>query len=357
MLKSESPNSKRLTFRLILSGRNTGVAAPCLLALILAAASPAAAQSFTLTAGPFNPDAMAPGGTTSSTITVGSVNGFSGQVDLSCQVTPTTLTDTPACTVSPATVTPNASASATITTKTDTSNVAYSITITGTASSIGQTTTTPAQTVTVLAVTPQFTVTVTRAVSPTSIPAGSGSQGQITVTPINGYQSPGYPQKGVTLACATITPLVTIPPVCSFTYPTGITSLPVSGTAATTTITINTFGPVVTGSNAAPRKFYAMWLPLPMLMFVGLGAAVGGKRSRKAWALLGIFIISGGIFLMPACGSNTTTTTTPNGTTPSNTYNFTIVGVDADGNVSSNTGSTTNTNPTVTLTVTAPPAN
>ena len=153
-------------------------------------------------------------------------------------------------------------------------------------------------------------------------------------------------------SCATITPLVTIPPVCSFSYPSGLTGVPVNGAPATSTITISTYGPVVTGANASRRGIYAWWLTLPMLALVGLGAA-GGKRMRKASALLALFVLCGALFLMPACGNTTTTTTsTPNGVTPANTYTFTIVGVDANGVASSNTTSTTSANPTVTLTVT-----
>ena len=91
-----------------------------------------------------------------------------------------------------------------------------------------------------------------------------------------------------------------------------------------------------------------------MLALVGLGAAVGGKRSRKACGLLALFVVSGALFLMPACGNTTPNTTTLNGVTPNNTYTFTVIGVDANGVVSSNTGSGTNTNPSVTLTVTTP---
>jgi len=86
---------------------------------------------------------------------------------------------------------------------------------------------------------------------------------------------------------------------------------------------------------------------------VGIGAAMGGKRSRKAWGLLALFVISGCLLLMPACSNGGTSTTTPNGITPPNTYTFIIVGVDIDGNISSNTNSS-GTNPSVTLTVTAP---
>jgi hypothetical protein len=288
------------------------------------------------------------GGTSASIITVGTTTLFSGTVDLTCQVTPTTgVTDPPSCLVSPATVNVPGSASATITTKGDTTTVAYAMTITGTAPSTGQITTTDPEDVTVLAIAPQFTVTVQRPVQPSSVPAGNGGVGIISINPINGYISPAG---GVTLSCSSITPLVIFPPYCSFS-PNPVT---VTGSATTSTLTVNSYGPVITVSNAPPRTFYALWLPFPMLAVVGLGAAVGGKRSRKACGLLALFVVSGALFLMPACGNTTPNKTTLNGITPNNTYTFTVMGVDANGVVSSNTGSGTSTNPSVTLTVTSP---
>lgn len=354
MLKSEASKSASLKSKYILPSGYAGIAALCLLAAFLTLPSSASAQTFTLQADPLSPDAVAPGGTSSSNITVGS-NSFSGSVNLSCQVTSTQVTtDTPVCTVSPTTVTPPANSSATITTKSDTTTVAYSVTITGTAPSTLQTITTQPQSLTVLAVSPQFTITVEKAVVPSSVPAGSGGQGVIVVNPINGYSSPGYPSAGVTLSCSTISPLVTIPPVCSFSYPSGLTSLPVNGIPVTSTVTISTFGPITTGAVAHPREFPALWLPVPMLAMVGLGAAASGKRSRKAWGLLALFVMSGALFLTPACGnSNSTSTTTPNGVTPNNTYTFTVTGVDTNGVISSNTNSTS-AKPTVSLTVNTP---
>jgi len=328
------------------------------LVLLIVQSSAFAQADFTLQAAPFSPDAVAPGGTSSSNITVGAINGFSGSVSLTCQVTSNqTTTSTPACAVSPTTVNPPAGATATVTTTAQTTTVGYTITITGTGPST--THTTPPQSLTVLAVTPQFTITVQSPVVPSSVPAGSGGEGVIVINPINGYSSPkreigGETVSGITLSCASITPLVTIPPVCSFSYPSGATGVPVNGVPATSTITVSTYGPIVTGTSAHPRHFYALWMPLPMLALVGLGAAVGGKGSRKAWSLLALFVISGALFLMPACGNTAATTTTPNGVTPNNTYTLTVVGVDADGVVSSNATSTTSANPTVSLTVTSP---
>ena len=349
MLRSESSQSKSLPSQLkIRIGHATNLAL-WLLATFLSLPSSASAQAdFTLQAGPFSPDAVAPGGTSSSNITIGGFNGSSGTVGLTCQVSSTqATTSTPGCAVSPTTVTFPAGATATITTTVQTTTVGYSITITGTDSS--GTVTTPPQNLTVLAVTPQFTISVQSPVVPGSVPAGSGSEGVIILNPINGYSSPirqvgGKMISGITLACTTITPLVTFPPVCSFNPP----SPPLNGTAITSTLTISTRGPTITGAVAHPRSFYALWMPVPMLALVGLGAAVGGKRSRKAWGWLGLFVIGGALCLMPACGNTTPRTSALNGVTPNNTYSFTVVGVDADGVISSNTASA------VTLTVTSP---
>lgn len=330
------------------------IVALCLLVGSVLFAPAAAAQGtteFTLNTTSLDPQAIPPRGTSSTSISVGAVGGFGGTVALSCQVTSNQVTTSPpTCTVSPATVNPPATATATITTTEQTTTVGYGITITGTAST---TYTTPPLSLTVLAETPQFTITIATAVAPSSVPAGSGAEGVVSVNPINGYLSPSG---GITLYCSSITPLVTIAPVCSFSYPTGQKSLMVNATKATSTLTISTFGPVTTGAAARSRAFDAFWLPVPLLGFVALGAAVGGKRSRKAFGLMAIFVIGGSFLLMPACSSTTTaTTTTPNGVTPANSYSFTIGGVDSNGVVSSNSGSTS-AGPTVSLTVTAPPA-
>ena len=354
MLKSDSSQSKSLRATSKMQASRAGVSMLCVLAALLSLPSHAAAQAdFTLQAASFSPDAVAPGGASSSNITIGTINGFSGSVALSCQVTSNqpNIVSLPTCTVSPATVTPPAGAVVTVTTTSTTTTVGYQVTITGTGPST--THTTAPLPLTVLAVTPQFTITVINAVQPSSVPAGNGGQGTILINPINGYVTPpdpNNPDGGITLSCASVTPLVTIPPVCSFNPP----SVKITGPPETSTLTISTYGPIITGSAAGPRIFYGIWLPLPMLALAGLGAAVGGQKARKAWGLLALFIISGALCLMPACANTTAQKTSPNGVTPNNTYTFTVVGVDANGVASSNTTSTTSANPTVTLTVTTP---
>src|SRR5579872_6367030 len=287
--------------------------AGCLLATLMLLAAAALGQGtseFTLQPSSLSPAAVAPGGVSSTNIQIGSVNGFTGTVTLGCQVSSAiTTTDTPVCTVSPPAVSAPGSATATITTKATSTNTLYTITITGT----GPTTTysAPALDFTVLAVVPQFTITIQSAVSPTSVPAGSGAQGVVSVNPSNGYITP---KGGITLSCGSISPLVAIAPVCSFTYPGNLNTLNfTSGTTALATLNISTYGPIVTGSRVRDRIFYGLWLPIPLLGLVGIGTATGGKRARNAFGFLAICVLTAAFLLTPACGNTTNTKSTPNG--------------------------------------------
>ncbi len=336
--------------------RRAGTPAVFALAFLVALVPRVQGQTpeFALTISALSPSAVAPSGVSSISIQVTPQAGFSGTINLTCQVTAAiSTTDPPVCNVSPSSVTTTATVTANLTTQATTTQTLYTVTVTGTDPATGFTTTNPGQDFTVLAVTPQFTITIASAVSPTSVVAGNAAQGVISINAANGYKTPSG---GITLSCGSLTPLVTIPPVCSFTYPGGTPTLTLNGaTAASANLNISTFGPVTTGALTHRPSFYALWLSLPILGFVGIGAATGCRKSRKAWALLAVFVIGASFLLVPACGTNTTaTTSTPNGTTPANTYTFTIVGVDSNGVVSSNV-SATNTGPTVTLTVTAPP--
>ncbi|HUA15548.1 MAG TPA: hypothetical protein VMG31_09630 [Verrucomicrobiae bacterium] len=314
---------------------------PLLGALVAFGPAAFAQADFTIQAAAFSPGAVNPGGSSASTITINTLNGFNNSVDFTCDISPQT-TSVPTCTISPPSVTPPATAAATITTTGLSTPGLYTVTITGTASGTTNSHSTQ-QNLSVLAVTPQFTVTVAAAVAPSSVHAGSGAQGTISVNPISGYSGT------VTLSCASITPLVTIPPQCSFN-PQPLT---VSGVPATSTISVTTIGPTTIDSLPHINQVYGLWLSLPIFGLVGIGAILGGKRSRAAWSLFGLFILSGFLLLIPACSTTTTftsTNTNVNGITPKNTYVFTLMGVDANGNTSSNTG-TSNTAPTVTLTV------
>ena len=320
----------------------------CLFVAFLCVLPSAAGQQLQMSPFP-TPDAIPANDTTSTNL---EVSGFNGMVSLSCQVTPP-ANPQPTCTPSPASQESPFGASINVN-----GNLAapglYTFTVTakaaGTAPVMAQ------QNLSILAVAPSFNITVTTPVSPGSVHAGNAGEGTITVSPVNGYSSPGG-SAGVMLSCSTMTPLVTIPPVCSFTYAPNTQGVVVNGAPNTATITITTSGPITTGAAATKKNtFYAVWFPLPMLALIGLGAAAGGRRARRAWGLLALFVIGGAFILVPACGTNTGTanTTTPDGVTPNNSYTFTVMGVDANGTTSSNTagpGGTTAGAPKVTLTV------
>jgi hypothetical protein len=334
LVKLSRPESGRSRFR------HSAVATFSLfLSLAFLTLSPSAfAQDFTLQATAFSPYAVDPGGTASANITVSPATGFTGTAALTCAVTPVQTANTPACVVSPATVTPPASATVTVTTATATGvspPALYTITVTGTDST---TISTVQENLTVLAVTPAFTITVGTAVTPSSVHAGSGGTGIVDVNPINGYSG------SVTLACTSITPLVTTPPLCTFNPPT----VTVNGTLTSSTITINTIGTTTTGAAIHPRTFYALWLPFPLLAVL----AIGISRERRARGIMGtlmLLTIMATLLLLPACSSSSSTNTSSTGVTPNNTYSFTVTGVDANGVSSSNT--TTTAIPTVSLTV------
>lgn len=347
MVKSESS-----IVSFLLKSRRGTIAPFFLFALLIAPVRSALAQDFTLQMAPFSPFAMNPGAQAQSNITLNPVNGFNSSVDLTCTVTTTQVNAVlPTCLVSPASVTPPGSATAVVSSLTSTGATAtpgaYTITVTGTGSSI---THTASQDVSVLSVTAQFTITVSNVVAPSSVPAGSGAQATISVNPISGYTGT------VTLSCSSINPVVLVPPVCTFDYPSG-PGLQITGVPATVNLTINTTGPTTPHSAVSVvRGWWALWLPLPVLGLIVLGSAATGKHRGMATSLLSLLVVAGSFLLLPACGNSSNTTTTsnnPNGNTPSNTYTFTLTGVDQNGNISSNTG-TNNSAATVSLTVTTP---
>lgn len=320
----------------------------CFLGFVLSGAVPLFGQDFTLSASAFNPYAIDQGGSTLSNVTLNPTNGFSGTVGLACAVTGGTPTTSPVCLVSPTSVTPPASATLTFSGSTSSGTSAnpgtYVVTVTG---SSGSLTHQQSLNISVLAVAPSFTVIVTRPMQPTSVHAGATASATLNVNPVNNYAGQ------VWLSCATISPLVNYPPICKFTPSVGSGGQPIrvnpTGPSAVT-LTISTLGNAQLGRNATPSgKFYALWLPLPMFAFVGIGAA-GSKRSRKMWFLLGLVILAASLILTLGCGNTTTGNTAPKTgiNTPKNSYTFTLMGVDSNGIISTNSGTAA---PTVTLTV------
>jgi hypothetical protein len=284
------------------------------------------------------PAGIDPGDSASANLTLGTTNGFASPVTLSCVTVPAETPDP--CTVSPSTATPPSSPSLTFDSAGLQPNT-YTVTVTGVSGAdTASVTLTP---ISVLAVTPQYTLAVGTALSPSSVHAGSGATAVINISSTDGYSG------SVTPGCSAITPLTEPSPVCSFN-PSTVTVT--NGVIATTTLTISTAGTTTNGtgtasSRAHSRWIYASFLPLPFI--VAAGAWGDGKLRRKLLSLLGLLIIAVGLFSLPAC--NASTTVNNGATTPNNTYTFTISAYDENGVAPTGTTGTTGTIVTVSLTV------
>ncbi len=304
-----------------------------LLSLFSAATVSAAHAQFTLTPTQLHPASVDPGGSASATIDLTATGGFNSAVDLTCAVTSSqTTTSPPLCLVSPNTETPPATPSVTVTTTGSTPAGTYQITVTGTS---GTTVETATLYLNVADLVEDYNISVLPTTAePSPIPAGNSATTVVTVSPIGSYTGM------VTLSCLSVSPAVAGAPVCSFKPATvNVTS----GVPPTTTLTIVTFGTLTT-KLYRPHTFFALWLALPALAFVGLGA---GKRSTKLMGMLLLVAIATCVLMLPACSSSTTNSAV-NQITPVNTYTFTLSGADAKG-----AGPSTATAATVSLQVTA----
>ena len=320
-----------------------------LLSIFSGASVSLAHGQFSLTVSPLTPaTAVVPGGTATATIDlepdpVGS--SFNQPVTLTCQVTsgPAT-TNPPACNVSPTSQIPPADGPAlNITTTGGSPAVAtaagtYQIMVTGT--SPGATTVTVFLYLNVSDLTEDYTLSVLPTTAlPSPIPAGSSAITTVSVTPIGSYTG------AVSLSCLSVTPIVTAAPFCSFNPATVSVN---SNAGATSTLTINTFGPAPGQTKLwTPRVFYAFWLAVPGLALVGAGAS--GNYKRKLMGILFLMAVIGGLLLLPACSSTVGTTSENGQITPNNTYNFVLSGTDTNGAAPSNA---TVDPATVTITVT-----
>jgi hypothetical protein len=309
-----------------------------LLSMFPAASVSLAYGQFTLTvSSPPHPSAVDPGGTSIATLDI-EPNGSSNPVSFTtipCTVTPVQPTGTPVCSVSPDSATPPAKPSLTITTTGGTGGTPaglYIITVTGTSGSFSQVIT---LTLNVVDVTQDYTLSVSpTTATPSPINAGSSATTKVTVTSIATYSG------NVTLACLSVSPVVTLAPVCSFNPAT--VAVIANTVPPVSTLTLSTTGPAPTTRLWNRRIFYALWLVVPGLVFVGVGAS--GARRKNALGALLLIAIASGVLMMPACSAAKSLGS--NGNTPKNTYTFTLTGADANGAAPSTTTSTT-----VTLTV------
>ncbi len=312
-------------------------------------------QDFTMMVTEPYPSAVDAGQDSKSYINLGAVNGFTGNVSLSCTVSPL-VTNGPTCTP-PSTATPPQQVAMSITVGDLAPAGFYTLTVTGTGPA-PSTLKTANISLTVLSITPDYTMAVTTAIFPTSVHAGFTAVATITVSPINGYSGT------VTLSCSSITPLATPAPSCSFSpaavgpQPNGLE--PPYTSVLTITTTGNTPPPPAPasflgslngingsrlGGTNGPR-LNVLWLALPGLGLIALALTTSGRR-RRCLCVLSLFLVSAAsLLLMPACATNNSNTGL-NGATPKNTYVFTLTGADTQGVAPSNEA----TPATVSLTV------
>lgn len=181
--------------------------------------------------------------------------------------------------------------------------------------------------------------------TPTSVGPGSSATATVTVAPQLGYTGT------VNLACS-ISPQITGEPASAATAPTCVvspTSVTVTSTESappTTQLTFTAASPTKSALQRSPRIFYALWLFVPGLVFLGIGSK--GSRRRRALGLwmMGLLLLT--ILFISACVSYTHL---GNVGTPPGQYTVTITGQDAS------TGATQAGNPpgttnTVLVTVT-----
>jgi hypothetical protein len=95
-----------------------------------------------------------------------------------------------------------------------------------------------------------------------------------------------------------------------------------STSPATSTLNITTTArPIVTpAASLVTHHFYAVWLCVPGLAFLGLG--MGGRRRQRIAGMLLFCALFGLLLLQPACSKGTTTT--PVSGTPAGNYTITI---------------------------------
>ncbi len=308
------------------------ILASLLFALFAGCVSPAyAQQQFTLTVSSLRPAiGVDPGGSATATIDLEPIGAFDESVELSCTVTSNQFTThLPQCLVSPGSAIPPADGPAlTITTTGGTGTDAtaagtYQVTVTGTGG-----TTTQSQTLylSVADLTEDYTLSVSPTTAiPSPLPAGSSATTTVTVLPIGSYSGQ------VTLACLSVSPIVTAAPYCSFDPPTVSIS---SNTGAISTLTIATFGTSSTTRLWNPRLFYAFWLAVPGLALVG--ARRPHSSRKKLLAVFLLMLVAGSLLLLSACPGPPGTAALNGQVTPNNTYTFTLTGADANGAAPSN---------------------
>jgi hypothetical protein len=275
-------------------------------------------QDFQITSGNAT-ETVTPGGSTTDTITITPLQGFTGSVSFTCTGT-TGLT----CSLSPNPVTATTpSAASTLTVNAAGTATTGSVTITASSGALTHNRVIP---VTVTAAAPNFTLTVASPV--VSIPSGTALTTNLTVAAVGSFNS------DVALACTVPSSLSTT--TCSINPPTAI------GGNGTSVITIQ--GAVLSRDRGAPFPFqhrglgtYATFVFALGMVFTARPARRRGRRALRN-GLFGLFLLcvmfgalscgggnngGGGSGPTPITG-NITITGTGGGVTNTTTINVTV---------------------------------
>jgi Divergent InlB B-repeat domain/Beta-propeller repeat len=153
------------------------------------------------------------------------------------------------------------------------------------------------------------------ALSPSSVSPGGSATSTVTITPSGGFNT-----GNVNLTC-TVASAVSMPPLCKVGAIAGGTS----------TLTVSTT-PVMSSSlkrsplsSSAP--FYAMFLPISGMAFLGAGIGATSRKKKLIGLLLLCLMLSGLVF-MAACGGGSTSGGGGGGGggTPAGNYTITVKG-------------------------------
>jgi len=228
-------------------------------------------QDFSIAASPLNPGSVNPGGSSTSTITLGALNGFSNPVALTCFVSPMPA-NSPACSFNLTSVTPGTPATLTVATPSLTPGGIYKVSVTGTyAGDVHSTTVTLTVNGFLISATP-----------PAAVNAGSSSTSTVTLTALNGYNLP------VNLNCG-VTGVGSPLPACSAQSFSINPVTPTGAPGAQTILTITTTAPAKKAMVSRGRLLPAMWFVVGFSL-VGICVVSADARRKK---LIGVLLLSG----------------------------------------------------------------